>query len=176
MAQEYAMLNNMMPAIIKYQGSGKISGFYSGGQTQTEQENNNRDIQLNDDVKISINFGRGFRRRPATTENSTNPFGSRQQEPAWYGIFIQTGENKFILAGENLSVTASSTNPQKIVWLKDAREGVYDENGRWKTIAIHNGDEAGFLRSDNPSYRIGKYQTNPPKPAIFSFKVVVNDK
>jgi hypothetical protein len=152
-----------------------MSGFYSRGQAQAEQENNSRDIQLNDDVKISINFSRGLR-RPATTENSNNPFSGRQQEPAWYGIFIQTGENEFILAGENLSVTASSTNPQKIVWLKDAREGIYDENGQWKTITLHNGDEAGFLRSDNPSYRIGGYQTNPPEPAIFGFKVVVNDK
>jgi len=176
MAQEYAMLNNMMPAITKYQGSGKMSGFYSRGQAQAEQENNSRDIQLNDDVKISINFSRGFRRRPAATENPNNQLGGRQQEPSWYGIFIQTGENEFILAGENLSVTASSTNPKKIVWLKDAQEGIYDENGQWKTITLHNGDEAGFLRSDNPSYRIGGYQTNPPEPAIFSFKVVVNDK
>jgi hypothetical protein len=154
-----------------------MSGFYSRGQAQAEQENNSREIQLNDDVKISISFNRGFRRRPATTtENSNNPFGGRQQEPTWYGIFIQTGENEFILAGENLSVTASSTNPQKIVWLKDAQEGIYDENGQWKTITLHNGDEAGFLRSDNPSYRIGGYQTNPPEPAIFGFKVVVNDK
>ena len=176
MAQEYAMLNNMMPAIIKYQGSGKMCGFYSGEQTQPEQENNSREIQLNDDVKISISFNRGFRRRPATTENSNNQLGGRQQEPAWYGIFIQTGQNEFILAGKDLSVTASSINPQKIVWLKDAREGIYDENGRWKTITLYNGDEAGFLRSDNPSYRINKYQTNPPEPAIFNFQVVVNDK
>jgi hypothetical protein len=177
MAQEYALLDSIMPVITKYQGSGKMSGFYSGGQAPTEQENNSREIQLNDDVKISISFSRGLRRpSAAATENSNNQLGGRQQESACYGIFIQTGENEFILAGKNLSVTASSANPQKIVWLKDAREGTYDENGQWKTIALHNGDEAGFLRGDSPSYRIGRYQTNPTEPAIFKFKVVVNDK
>jgi hypothetical protein len=176
MTQEYALLGNMMPVIAKYQGSGKMLAIYNGGQT-TEQANTSREIQLNDDVKISISFSRGFRRpTTTTTENSNNPFGDRQQEPVSYGIFIQTGKNEFILAGNNLSVSASSTNPQKIVWLKDAREGTYDESGVWKTIALHNGDEAGYLRGDDPRYRISGYRSSSPGGAIFNFTVVVNDQ
>ena len=97
------------------------------------------------------------------------------QEPASYGIFIQTGENDFIVAGYNLSVSASSTNPKKEIWLKDAWEGVY-ENGVWKPKALHNGDEAGFLRGDNPSYGIRAYRSNPSEPTIFKFKVLVYDR
>ena len=39
------------------------------------------------------------------------------------------------------------------VWLKDAWEGNYNE-GVWKPKALHNGDEAGFLRGNNPTYSI----------------------
>ncbi|MBN1998319.1 DUF5597 domain-containing protein [candidate division KSB1 bacterium] len=102
------------------------------------------------------------------------PFG-RRQEPACYGLLIQTGENEFLVAGVNLSVSAMPTNPQKDVWLKDAWEGTF-ENGRWLPLALHNGDEAGFLRGDNPTYSIRAYRTYPPKPAIFQFKVLVYDK
>ncbi|MFA5820323.1 MAG: DUF5597 domain-containing protein [Bacteroidales bacterium] len=97
------------------------------------------------------------------------------QEPASYGIFIQTGENKFMVAGYNLSVSTSSTNPKKEVWLKDAWEGNY-VNGIWKPKALHNGDEAGFLRSDNPTYGIRAYRTNPSEPAIFKFKVLIYER
>jgi hypothetical protein len=41
---------------------------------------------------------------------------------------------------------------------------------------LHNGDEAGFLRNDNPTYGIRAYRTNPAEPAIFKFKVLVYDK
>ena len=83
-------------------------------------------------------------------------------------------KNEFIVAGMNLSVSTYSTNPKKEVWLKDAWEGTY-ENGVWKPIVLHNGDEAGFLRSCDPVYRIGKYRAYPSEPAIFHFKTVPYD-
>ena len=74
-----------------------------------------------------------------------------------------------------MRVNAVSTNPNKEVWLKSAWEGTY-ENGVWKPKALHNGDEAGFLRSDDPTYRISAYRVSPTEPAIFHFKAVVYDK
>jgi hypothetical protein len=80
-----------------------------------------------------------------------------------------------MVAGHNLSVTATSTNPKKEIWLKDAWEGVY-VNGEWKPTMLHNGDEAGFLRGDNPSYAVRAFRSNPSEPAIFKFHVIIYDK
>ncbi|BCM93509.1 hypothetical protein IAD21_05400 [Abditibacteriota bacterium] len=152
-AREYALLRQLVPVITKYQGSGKMTGLYKTGG----DDNTGRDFMLDDDVKISVRYSGGFGGR------------DQNQSQTSYGIFIQTGENEFILAGYNLSVTASSTNPIKEVWLKDAWEGTYDSNGQWKPIGLHNGDEAGFLRSGDPIYRVSGYHTSDP--AIFRFKV-----
>jgi len=167
MAREYALLNQLMPVITQYQGTGKMSGIYKHRGDSTT----GREFILNSNVKVTVNYQRGFQ-RPPSAETTANPMAQQAQEPASYGIFIQAGENEFMVAGYNLSVTAVSTNPKKEVWLKDAWEGVY-ENGVWKPKALHNGDEAGFLRSDNPSYGIRAYRTNPSEPAIFHFKVLV---
>ena len=164
MAKEYAMLTQLMPLIAQYQGSGKMFGFY-----KSQGDTIGLDIKLNNDVKVSIKFQKPFFRRPPVAEPN-NPFAG-PRDPASYGIFIQTGENEFIIAGMNLSVSTYSTNSKKEVWLKDAWEGTY-ENGVWKPIALHNGDEAGFLRSGDPVYRIGKYRAYPSEPAIFHFKTV----
>lgn len=176
MEKEYGLLSQLMPVIAQYQGTGKMFGIYkSRGDSAT-----GREFKLNNDVKVSVTYSRGFMRPSSATtaaaaQGSGNPAGQQNQEPSSYGIFIQTGENEFMVAGYNLSVSTSSTNPKKEVWLKDAWEGSY-ENGIWKPKMLHNGDEAGFLRSDNPTYGIRAYRTNPAEPAIFKFKVLVYDK
>src|SRR5665648_933978 len=110
-----------------------------------------------------------------------SPFGIDNQGGVMvkeYGMLsqlMQTGENEFIVAGYNLSVSANSTSDKKQVWLNDAWEGSYVD-GVWNPIALHNGDEAGFLRSGDPVYRIGAYRTFPSEPAIFHFKAVPYDK
>lgn len=170
MSREYVLLNQLMPVITQFQGTGKMFGIYKHRRDSTT----GREFRLNSDVKVTVNYQRGFQ-RPPSAETPVNPQAQQAQEPPSYGIFIQTGENEFIVAGFNLSVSAASTNPKKEVWLKDAWEGNYI-NGEWKPKALHNGDEAGFLRSDNPTYGIRAYRTNPSEPAIFHFKVLVYDK
>jgi len=168
MSQEYALLNQLAPVILQHQGSGNMFGFY-----KTPNDSIGRDIQLNDEVMISIEYRRPRFYRPPVAE-SNSPYG-RRQEPDHYGLLIRTGENEFIIAGINLRVTASSLDPGKEVWLKDAWEGSF-EDGEWYPKALHNGDEAGFLRSGDPNYRISAYRKNPAEPAIFKFKVVVYDR
>ena len=170
MIKEYGMLEQLMPLIAEYQGSGKMVGFF-----KSKGDTIGRDVQLNKDVMVSIKFQKPWRFPSATQTKTTDPFG-RQRDPNSYGLLIQTGENEFVLAGFNLSVGANSTNPKKQVWLKDAWEGTYDSNGVWKPTMLHNGDEAGFLRSGDPVYRISAYRTNPGEPAIFHFKTVPYDK
>lgn len=167
MEKEYAQLSQLIPVITQYQGSGKMSGIYKHRGDSTT----GREFILNSNVKVTVSYSRGFIRPPS----AEHPVDPRVPEPASYGVFIQTAENEFIVAGYNLSVSAMSINPKKEVWLKDAWEGTY-ENGIWKPKMLHNGDEAGFLRSDNPAYGIRAYRTYPAEPAIFHFKVLIYDK
>ncbi len=167
MAKEYGILSQLMPLIAKYQGSGKMFGFF-----KSKGDTIGRDIKLNKDVTVSIKFQKPWRFGNASQEKDM--FG-RVKVPNSYGLLIQTSENDFIVAGYNLSVSTFSTNPKREVWLKDAWEGTY-ENGVWEPLVLQNGDEAGFLRSGDPVYRIGAYRTFPSEPAIFHFKAVTYDK
>lgn len=167
MAKEYGILNQLMEEITRYQGSGKMIGFF-----KIQGDTIGRDIKLNNDVTVSIKFQKPRRFGPAT--EAKDPSG-RVKVPNTYGLFIQTSDNEFIVAGYNLSVNANSTNARKQVWLKEAWEGTY-EDGVWKPLTLHNGDEAGFLRSGDPVYRIGGYRTYPAEPAIFHFRAVTYDK
>lgn len=174
-AKEYGMLQQLMPLITKYQGTGKMFGIYKSPADSAKGV----EFKLNDDVTIAINyqpgFGRGFGAPPAAAVPAGNAQARPAPEPACYGLFIQTGENEFMVAGLNLSVKAVSTNPSKQTWLKDAWQGNYT-NGVWKPVILHNGDEAGFLRSGDPVYGIRAFRAFPAEPAIFKFRVLVYDK
>lgn len=167
MAKEYGVLSQLLPTIAQYQSSGKMYGFF-----KSQNDTVGRDIKLNKDVTVSIKFQKPWRFGTAGEEKD---MWGRPKTPNNYGLLIQTGENEFIVAGYNISVSSYSTNDKKVVWLKDAWEGIY-ENGVWKPIVLHNGDEAGFLSSGEPVYRIGTYRTFPSQPAIFHFKAVIYDK
>ena len=167
-AKEYAMLAQLTPVITSYQGTGKMFGIYKHNGDTTS----GRSFKLNEDVTITVNYQKPFRWPPATPAPAGTP---TPPDPASYGLFIQTGENEFIIAGNNLSVSASATNPKKETWLKEAWQGEY-KDGIWEPRMLHNGDEAGFLRGDNPTYGIREYHTFPTEPAIFHFKVLVYDK
>jgi len=176
MAEEYKFLNQLMPVITQYQGTGRMAGMY----LQSGDTAKNYEYQLNNDVKVIISHQQLARREVSPNSSGTGGSATAQPqgqipEPGSYGLYIKTGDNEFIVAGNNLSVTALSTNPKKEVWLKDAWEGTY-ENGVWKPIVLLNGDEAGFLRGDNPSYTIRAYKSSPSKPTVVKFKTVVYDR
>jgi hypothetical protein len=167
MAAEYGLINQLIPVIAQYQGSGRMFGFY-----KSKGDSIGRDVKLNNDVTVSVKYQKPWR-RPGVTEEKD--FFGRPKEPSSYGLLILIGDNEFLVAGMNLSVSTFSTNAKKEVWLKDAWEGNYN-NGIWKPLVLHNGDEAGFLRSGDPVYRIGAYRTFPVQPAIFHFKAITYDK
>ena len=166
MEREYKFLRHIMPLLIKYQGTGLMRGIYKG---KGEENVTGCEFVLNKDVKVKITYQTG--NRPSTTDmTAINP----QPEPPGYGIFIKTGENEFIVAGLNLSVSCESTNPSRTLWLKNAREGII-ENGEFKFQGLHNGDEAGFLRGDDPSYRI-RSLLYASEPGIVKFSVISYEK
>ena len=173
MAAEYKMLSQLIPVITQYQGTGLMSGFYRDGRDTTR----NYEFKLNDDVKIIVTLQQAARRETSPTAPGTGNAQQRQQTPEQgsYGLFIKTGESEFMVAGNNISVTAVSLNPKKEVWLKDAWEGTLVD-GVWKPKVLLNGDEAGFLRSDDPVYSVRAYKSTPPEPAIIKFRAVVYDR
>lgn len=166
-ANEYKFLDMMMPIILKYQGTGKMHGFMRWDPDSTGCE-----FKFDDDVTIVIDFN-----KRTSTNNQRNQ--NVVQLPPAYGIFISTNDNEFIAGGLNLYVSAKSTNPDKEVWLNNVREGIFDNNGKWKQLGIRNGDEAGFLSFDTPHYSIGQYQQyyqgavgSTTIPAVFKFEVI----
>ena len=165
---EYKFLRHIMPLIIKYQGTGLMRGFYKG---QDEEDATGCNFVLNKDVKVKITYQAG--NRLPSNENASNNL--RQQTLPAYGLFIKTGENEFIVAGMNLSVSCESLNPSRTLWLKNAREGIIDEKGEFITQGLHNGDEAGFLRGDDPFHRI-RSLLYPSDPAIMKFSVISYNK
>jgi hypothetical protein len=104
-----------------------MSGFY-----KSQGDTIGRDFRLNNDVTVSVRF-----QKPWRFPNAAEPKDAlgRSREQSSYGLFIQTGENEFIIAGINLAVTAKSSNTSKEIWLKDAWEGTY-ENRIWKPIVL----------------------------------------
>ncbi len=170
MAAEYKMLGQLIPLITHYQGTGNISGFYRDGRDTTRSY----EFNLNNDVKIIITHQQSVRRQSSQGTGGTGT-GQQQPEPGSYGLYIKTDEDEFMVAGNNITVTAVSTNPKKEVWLKDAWEGIF-ENGEWEPVVLLNGDEAGFLRGDNPSYSVRAYKSVPSEPAIIKFRAMVYEK
>ena len=161
MKEEYALLSQMSALILQYQGSKKIKVFYrSPNDTLLTHE-----ISLNDHVTVKLHLARPYLRRDEEAKINVA-----------YGLFIQTNNDEFIVAGKNIYVSAFSTNANKEVWLRDVWEGNFI-NGKWVGNTLHNGDEAGFLWSKKtPVYRI---QTNPTispelptKAAIFKFNAM----
>ncbi|MGQ9619895.1 MAG: GH35 family beta-galactosidase [Bacteroidales bacterium] len=173
MTAEYKMLGQLIPVITQNQGTGNMSGFYRDGRDTTRSY----EFVLNNDVKIIINHQQTVLKQASLETGGTGSAQQQQQtpEPSSFGLYIKTGENEFMVAGNNVNVTAVSSSPKKEVWLKDAWQGIY-EKGEWKQVVLLNGDEAGFLRSDNPSYSVRAYKSMPSDPAIIQFKVVVYEK
>jgi len=168
MEREYKFLRHIMPLIVKYQGTGFMRGIYKG---RDEEDATGCEFELNKDVKVKITYQSNIRRPQAETTSDNR----QQQTPtSSYGIFIKTGENEFIVAGMNLSVSCESLNPSRTLWLKNAWE-VTIENGEFAYQGLHNGDEAGFLRGDNPSHII-RSLLNTSEPAIMKFSVISYDK
>lgn len=171
-SKEYEFLEMMMPVILQYQGTGKMHGFM-----RWNQEDSGCEFKIDDDVTVVIDYTR------RTTRSATPPYVNRDQNrvnlPPAYGIFIQTGDTEFIVAGLNLYVSAKCINPEKEVWLNNAREGYFDDEGNWNQSGIRNGDEAGFLSFSDPHYSIGRYEGyhqaavgSTTIPAAFKFEVI----
>ena len=167
MKDEYGILQQLSPLILKYQGSGKMKAFY-----RNDNDTIGGSIKLNKEVMVTVHLTRPYFRRDEEVYD-------KGRYPSTYGIIIQTSDSECIVAGKNIYVSAKSTDANKEVWLRDVWEGNF-MNGKWKSNALMNGDEAGFLWSKKtPVYRVKTnptiYPSLPTPPAIFKMKAMVYD-
>lgn len=111
-SKSYQVLNELMPVITQYQGTGKMVGVL--------MEGNEKDT--------TIVMG-NYRMKVVYDKNGPS-----------YGLFIQTGEDEFLISGLNLKVFVSSADTNRVAYVGQVWEGSF-ENGIWKSMRLLNGDE-----------------------------------
>ena len=117
--QEYHTLNNLLPVISQYQGTGKMHGF-------VRQE----EIDSPDDT-LHLNFG--------TFEMEVRYLREARRA---HGMAVKVGDDEFIVAGVGCEVFFHSTQDGQICKIGWAEE-VEPADGGWRTLRVLNGDETG---------------------------------
>jgi hypothetical protein len=127
LAQSYKLLSNMMDIIIKYRGTGKISGFLQNNDKGTILSLSKYDLKLT--YKRIENF-----------------------KPIAGGIIIEISKDEFILVGIGFTAEFLPKRGEKatVGYIK-IEEGTF-ENSVWKRGRILNGDEAySVTAGSNPT-------------------------
>jgi len=128
-AESYALLRQLTPAILTAQGLGKMAGF--------------RPRVLEDgtvlDQPVSQSLG-GYRFNVVFTDPWTPK--AEQTIAAHGGMLIQVGPEEYLFAGRGLVVTfAGEGDGPPIAGIDSAVEGVFDPQGRWVPGRTLNGDQ-----------------------------------
>jgi len=111
--QAISVINELMPTILKYQGTGKMRGF----------------MRAKNCTRDTLSFGED---RVYVEYNKWDNTG--------YGLVIQTAPNEYLVAGITSRITFGSRNPAKNIRLGQVFEGKF-EGEKWVTTRMLNGDE-----------------------------------
>jgi len=111
--QAISVINELMPLIIKYQGTGKMRGF----------------MRTKNSIADTLVFGTD---KVVVRYNDWDKTG--------YGLVIQTAPDEYIIAGVTAQVRFESTDPSKKIRVGQVFEGKFEE-GQWVTTRMLNGDE-----------------------------------
>ncbi len=109
----YAVLNELLPIITEFQGTGHMRGIHLDRDHQDEILNIN-----GYEVVLKIH-------------DPTQPA---------FGLIINTGENQFLVAGMNFKVTFRKDSGDQINYIGKVTEGRFQE-GNWVETRWLNGDE-----------------------------------
>lgn len=112
-SSSYAVLNQLMPIITAYQGTGKMRGIHLTSRHQDEVLN-----IAGYEVALKI---------------------QDSQQPA-FGLIIQTAEQEFLVAGLNFKATFQKTSGNQLAYIGKVTEGRFVE-GEWVEERWLNGDE-----------------------------------
>jgi len=111
--QAISVINELMPTILKYQGTGKMHGFM-------RTKNSTRDTLTFGEDKVYVEYNKW--------------------DNTGYGLVIQTASDEYIIAGITARITFGKKDQSKVIRLGHVFEGKF-EGEKWVTTRMLNGDE-----------------------------------
>jgi len=124
----YQTLAQLAPLILEHQSKGTIAAAWLNRQNPDQQ------IQLGDYI-LNVGLPRN-RRTPDVVPDLTG-----------YGIFMATGHDEYLLAGNNLQITFTPNTPGAPIASIARQENGHFENGKWVVTRYLGGDDS-VLRYD----------------------------
>ena len=125
----YKTLAQLAPSILEHQSKGTIAA------ASLNRQNPDRQVKLGDYI-LNVGLPRN-RRTPAVVPDVTG-----------YGIFMATGPDEYLLAGNNLQITFTPHTPGPPIAGIARQENGHFENGKWVVTRFLAGDDS-VLRYDN---------------------------
>jgi beta-galactosidase GanA len=129
LADAYAVLRQLSPAILSAQGLNRMSGF----KPRILEDETVIDMPVTEDIgnyRFTVSFI-----DPWTPE-------AEQRTATHGGLIIQTGSEDYLIAGQGIVVTAKPIGAgPPLAGIDHAREGTFDTQGRWVPGRLLNGDQ-----------------------------------
>jgi hypothetical protein len=124
----YKMLGQLAPSILEHQSKGTIAA------ASLNRQNPDQQIKLGDYI-LNVGLPRN-RRTPGVVPDLTG-----------YGIFMATGPDEYLVAGNNLQITFTPNTPGPSIAGIARQENGHFENGKWAVTRYLAGDDS-VLRYD----------------------------
>lgn len=129
LAEAYAVLKQLSPAILASQGLGRMSGF----KPRVLEDETVIDMPVTEIIgsyRFTVSFVDTQSPKP-TQRNATHG-----------GLIIQTGPEDYLVAGQGMIVTAKPVGAgPPLAGIDSAWEGTFDAQGRWVPGRLLNGDQ-----------------------------------
>ncbi len=129
LADAYAVLRQLSPAILSAQGLGRMSGF----KPRVLEDETVIDMPVTEDIgnyRFTVSFI-----DPWTPE-------AEQRTATHGGLIIQSGPEDYLIAGQGIVVTVKPVGAgPPLAGIDQAWEGTFDAQGRWVAGRLLNGDQ-----------------------------------
>jgi beta-galactosidase GanA len=140
----YAVLRQMAPVILKYQGKGAMKGILADLKSPVQR----------------FTFG-GYNLEAKLDMSDSNDIAG--------GLIIQTGNNEFICAGRGFDLFFTPMNDSIRIALDAVDEGIF-ENGVWVPERRLNGDETHATTYDGTGLKFPPQDVSIQKFSFYSYK------
>ncbi len=141
--QAYATLTQLTPLVLEHQAKGTIAGAW------LNKDNPSTEIKLNGYILHVALWGwgsRGVSDVPIGHGATTLKALDVVPDLTGYGIFMATGPDEFLMAGDNAQIVFSPDTPgPEFVGLAEQEAGRF-ENGKWVHIRYLAGDDSTLRR------------------------------
>jgi Domain of unknown function (DUF5597) len=133
LSQAFLTMSQIAPQILEHQSSGTIAGVTLDRQRPGET------VKLGDYIlNVELPHGRN------STNAPPNLMGC--------GLFMATGPDEYLLAGNNLFLTFTPNTPgPPIAGLAEQEAGRFDKNGKWVATHYLGGDDSVFSSTPPPN-------------------------